>query len=199
MQERGCHLNNLFRGSSCLTPGGFLLSIYTVLLPVFKSGSRFVVIGTRKVNVSKLASTLSSAGWYAGLLAHWVVCVYVCVAVFVYLGVRWVTLENRPVERRDSSVCLSLLGCFPRTQEALDITLAGEKTLLLIIAGRCWDCRCRVKGRGGRQKVQERKGRMREGGGRERRESTCPHSGCHTGTELRMEKGSVRHRSSVTR
>ncbi len=58
-------------------------------------------------------------------------------AVFVYLSVCWVTLENRTVERRDSSVCLSLLGFFPRTQEALDITLAGEKTLLLIIAGRC--------------------------------------------------------------
>lgn len=70
MQERGCHLNNLFGGSSCLTPGGFLLSIYTVFLPTFKSGSRFVVIGTRKVNVSELASTLSSVGWYAGLLAH---------------------------------------------------------------------------------------------------------------------------------
>ena len=70
-KKRGCHLNNLFGGSSCLTPGGFLLSIYTVLLPVFKSGSRFVVIGTRKVNVSKLASMLSSVGWYAGPLAHW--------------------------------------------------------------------------------------------------------------------------------
>lgn len=53
-----------------------------------------------------------------------------CVAGFVYLSVRWVTLENRPVERRDSSVCLSLLGCFPRTQEALDITLAGEKNTI---------------------------------------------------------------------
>lgn len=61
----------------------------------------------------------------------------VCVAVFVYLGECRVTLENRPTERRDSSVCLSLLGCFPRTQETLDITLAGEKTRLLIIAGRC--------------------------------------------------------------
>lgn len=70
MQESGCHLNNLFRGSSCLTPGGFLLSIYTVFLHIFKSGSRFIVIGTRKVNVSKLASTLSSVGWYAGLLAQ---------------------------------------------------------------------------------------------------------------------------------
>lgn len=45
-------------------------------------------------------------------------------ALFVYLGVCRVTLENRPVECRDSSVCLSLLGCFPRTQEALNITLA---------------------------------------------------------------------------
>lgn len=44
-------------------------------------------------------------------------------ALFVYLGVCRVTLENRPVECRDSSVCLSLLGCFPRTQEALNITL----------------------------------------------------------------------------
>lgn len=91
---------------------------------------------------------------------------YVCVAVFVYLGVRWVTLENRPMARRDSSVCLSLLGCFPRTQEALDITLAGEKTLLLIIAGRCWDCRRRARDRRDRQKVQERELKMREGGGR---------------------------------
>lgn len=65
-------------------------------------------------------------------------CVCVCVAVFVYLSVCWLTLENRPVVHRDISVCLSLLGCFPRTQEDLDITLAGEKkTLLLIIAGGC--------------------------------------------------------------
>lgn len=79
MQERGCHLNNLFGVSSRLTPGGFLLSIYTVLLPIFKSRSIFVVIGTRKVNVSELASTLSSAGWYAGLLAHQDgVCLRVC-------------------------------------------------------------------------------------------------------------------------
>lgn len=100
---------------------------------------------------------------------------YVCVAVFVYLGVRRVTLENRPVERGDSSVCLSLLGCFPRTQEALDITLAGEKTLLLIIARRCWGCRRRARDKGGRQKVQEgktedergkRPKRFREKGGR---------------------------------
>lgn len=51
---RDCHLNNLFRGSSCLAPGGFLLSIYTVFLPIFESGSRFVVIGTRKVTIRNL-------------------------------------------------------------------------------------------------------------------------------------------------
>lgn len=71
---------------------------------------------------------------------------YVCGADFVYFSVHWATLENRPVECRDSSVCLSLLGCFPRTQEALDITLASEKTLLLIIAGRCWDCNTQSQG-----------------------------------------------------
>lgn len=65
MQEKRLHLNNLFRSSSRLTPGGFLLSICTVLVPIFKSGTRFVVIGTRKVNVSKLASMLSSVVWYA--------------------------------------------------------------------------------------------------------------------------------------
>ena len=84
MQEKSLHLNNLFRGSSCLTPGGFLLSICAVPFPRFKSGGRFVVIGTQKVNVSKLASTLSSVVWYAGLLApsrsiRVKVCVCVCV------------------------------------------------------------------------------------------------------------------------
>lgn len=46
-------------------------------------------------------------------------------AVFVYIGVRRVTPE-----RRDSSVCLSLLGSFPRTQEAGDITLGIIKNTL---------------------------------------------------------------------
>lgn len=88
MQEKRLHLNNLFRGSSCLTPGGFLLSIDTVLLPIFKSEKRFVVVGKWRVNVSKLASTLSSVAWYAGLLTPLVmflcgVCGCLCLPQFV--------------------------------------------------------------------------------------------------------------------
>lgn len=96
MQEKRLHLNNLFRGSSCLTPGGFLLSICTVLFPIFKSGSRFVVIGMQKVNVSKLASTLSSVVWYAGLLApsrSMLACVCVCGSLCLYQGVLYDTGE----------------------------------------------------------------------------------------------------------
>ena len=88
---------------------------------------------------------------------------YVCVADFVYLSVCWVTLENRPVECRDSSVCLSLLGCFPRTQEALDITLAGKKKITTANHSRkMLGLQQRTKGRDRRQKGQKRDGRMRE-------------------------------------
>lgn len=64
------------------------------------------------------------------------------------------TLENRTVERREGSVRLSLLGFFPRTREAGYVKPTGENTLLLIIEGRCYDCKQRQRDK----KCTERKG-----------------------------------------
>lgn len=142
-----------------------------------------------------------------------------CVVVFVYLGVCRVTLENRSVERRDSSVCLSLLGCFPRTQEALDITLAGgkKKNTIANHSRKMLGLQTQTEGWGGKQKGRERERmrwervkelRMRAGGRRMKRGGrtqdevmTLMHvlTLCVTpGPERRTEDGSLRRRSSVT-
>lgn len=76
-KKRGFHLNNLFRGSSCLTPGGFLLSIWTVFcrtppihthtpVPVFKSASRLLLLARGRSTLARLVP--SSAAWYAAPL-----------------------------------------------------------------------------------------------------------------------------------
>lgn len=64
------------------------------------------------------------------------------------------TLENRTVECREGSVRLSLLGFFPRTREARYVKPTWENTLLLIIEGRCYDCKQRQQDK----KYTERKG-----------------------------------------
>lgn len=76
-KKRGFHLNNLFRGSSCLTPGGFLLSIWTVFcrtppihthtpVRVFKSASRLLLLARGRSTLARVAP--SSAAWYAAPL-----------------------------------------------------------------------------------------------------------------------------------
>lgn len=57
-------------------------------------------------------------------------------AVFVYLSVYWVTLENRSVEHRDMSVSELIRLLSKDTGGSRHYTGWG-KTLLLIIAGRC--------------------------------------------------------------